>query len=47
MRGELYEEFLNHPKREWLVDVPVYEQKKSFAVNLAGAIYIAQLDGKA
>jgi len=43
-RNELQEEFLNHPKREWIENLPVYAQSTRFNINLYGTIYVARLD---
>lgn len=42
VREELVEEFLNHTKQEWIADVPIYTQTRSFNINLEGAIFIAR-----
>eukprot|EP01104_Vermistella_antarctica_P009173 TRINITY_DN2337_c1_g1_i3.p1 TRINITY_DN2337_c1_g1~~TRINITY_DN2337_c1_g1_i3.p1 ORF type:complete len:432 (+),score=110.70 TRINITY_DN2337_c1_g1_i3:69-1298(+) len=34
-------EFYNHPKGEWLHDVPLYLQTKDLPLNMEGAVYIA------
>jgi glucokinase len=40
---ELHEEFLNHPKRHWIANAPVYTQTTSFNINLYGTLYVARL----
>lgn len=39
---ELHEEFLNHPKRHWIENVPVYTQTTTFNINLYGTLYVAR-----
>jgi len=39
---ELKAEFLNHPKRHWIENVPVYAQTKLFNINLFGTLFVAR-----
>lgn len=39
----LREEFLNHPKRHWIQNVPVYTQTASININIYGTLYVARL----
>jgi len=43
IQKELHEEFLNHPKRHWIENVPVYTQITTFNINLYGTLYVARL----
>jgi glucokinase len=36
------EEFLDHPKRSWIIDVDLFTQTKSFNINLRGALFVAR-----
>jgi len=37
----LHKEFLSHPKREWLENLPVYAQFKKRNLNVDGTLYVA------
>jgi len=39
-------EFLNHSKRDWIEQVPVYRQTKSYNLNLLGCLHNAAKRGK-
>jgi len=39
----LKDEFLNHPKRHWIENVPVYAQTTSININVYGTLYVARL----
>lgn len=39
---ELKAEFLNHPKRHWIENVPVFAQTKLFNINLFGTLFVAR-----
>jgi len=39
---ELKAEFLNHPKRHWIENVPVFAQYKLFNINLFGTLFVAR-----
>jgi len=43
----LKEDFLNHPKLEWIENVPVFAQSTKFNINLYGTIFVARLDAVA
>jgi len=36
------EEYLLHPKQEWIDNVPIFTQMSSFNINILGALYYAQ-----
>jgi len=40
--GELRTAFLNHPKRHWIENVPIYAQHKIFNINLYGTLFVAR-----
>jgi len=42
LRDVLHNEFLNHPKREWLESVDVWTQTESANFNIFGALYLAR-----
>lgn len=42
MAKELKAEFLNHPKRHWIENVPVFAQTKLFNINLFGTLFVAR-----
>lgn len=39
---ELKAEFLAHPKRHWIENVPVFSQTKLFNINLFGTLFVAR-----
>jgi len=39
---ELQAEFLNHQKRHWIENVPVFTQNKLFNINLHGTLFVAR-----
>jgi len=41
-KNTLRQVFLDHPKSAWIDSIPVYAQFKTYPVNLAGALHIAQ-----
>jgi len=40
--ADLKAEFLNHPKRHWIENVPVFAQTKLFNINLFGTLFVAR-----
>lgn len=42
MAKELRAEFLNHPKRHWIENVPIFAQTKLFNINLFGTLFVAR-----
>jgi len=41
---ELREEFLDHPKADWIQDLKLFTQHKRFNLNLHGALHVARFD---